>query len=236
MSPRFGGRLCLIICLWVSGIKRVERRTWPFYYVFSSNLVYEDSVRTQNDRKKCTRNRALESNSVSFRYAVLRAGPGTGRLGRLSHSAHSYVCWLWKWLIVCRALVISSRLRLLNVCPRILYAVVCLTMLSVNQLHAIKPVISRGSKCLDPDSNLTHSEHNSEALPLHVYPLCFRRLRKIAKSDYLLRQWRTQEFCSGGGGVQQIQLRTEDRDLGAVAPYSGVLEATVIWYKKFHFI
>ena len=49
--------------------------------------------------------------------------------------------------------------------------------------------------------------------------------------------WRTQEFCSGG--VQQIQLRTEDRengDLGAVAPYSGVLEAAVIWYKKFHFI
>jgi hypothetical protein len=41
------------------------------------------------------------------------------------------------------------------------------------------------------------------------------------------------------GGVQQIQLRTEDRengDLRAVAPYSGVLEAAVIWYKKFHFI
>jgi hypothetical protein len=41
------------------------------------------------------------------------------------------------------------------------------------------------------------------------------------------------------GGVQHIQLRTEDRengDLGAVAPYSGVLEAAVIWYKKFHFI
>ena len=35
------------------------------------------------------------------------------------------------------------------------------------------------------------------------------------------------------GGVQQIQLRTDDRgngDLGAV------LEAAVIWYKKFHFI
>jgi len=34
-------------------------------------------------------------------------------------------------------------------------------------------------------------------------------------------QWRTQEFFSGVGGVQQIQLRTEDRedgDLGAVAP------------------
>jgi len=40
-------------------------------------------------------------------------------------------------------------------------------------------------------------------------------------------------------GVQQIQLRIEDRDNGdlrAVAPYSGVLEAAVIWYKKFHFI
>jgi len=52
-------------------------------------------------------------------------------------------------------------------------------------------------------------------------------------------QWHTQEFCSGGRGVQQIQLRTEDReneDLGAVAPYSGILEAAVIWYKKFHFI
>ena len=41
-----------------------------------------------------------------------------------------------------------------------------------------------------------------------------------------------------GGGVQQIQLRTKDRegDLGALAACSGVLEAAVIWYKKFHFI
>jgi len=35
-------------------------------------------------------------------------------------------------------------------------------------------------------------------------------------------QWRTQDFFfGGGGGFQQIQLRTEDRedgDLGAVAP------------------
>jgi hypothetical protein len=33
-------------------------------------------------------------------------------------------------------------------------------------------------------------------------------------------QWRTQEFCSGGG-VQQIHMRTEGRengDLGVVAP------------------
>jgi hypothetical protein len=43
----------------------------------------------------------------------------------------------------------------------------------------------------------------------------------------------------GGGGVQQIQLRTEDRengDLGAAGSYSGGLAADVIWYKKFHFI
>ena len=43
-------------------------------------------------------------------------------------------------------------------------------------------------------------------------------------------QWRAQEFCSGG--FQQIQLRTEERengDLGAVAPFSGVLEAAVFW-------
>ena len=42
-----------------------------------------------------------------------------------------------------------------------------------------------------------------------------------------------------GGGVQQILLRTQDRengDLGAVASYSGVLKAAVIWYKKFRFI
>jgi len=39
----------------------------------------------------------------------------------------------------------------------------------------------------------------------------------------------------GGSTNSEIQLRTEDRengDLGAV----GVLEAAVIWYKKFHFI
>jgi len=38
--------------------------------------------------------------------------------------------------------------------------------------------------------------------------------------DLCDHQWRTQEFFFGGGGVQQIQLRTEDRengDMGAVA-------------------
>ena len=42
-----------------------------------------------------------------------------------------------------------------------------------------------------------------------------------------------------GGRVQQIQMRTGVRgngNLGAVAPYSRILEAAIIWYKKFHFI
>jgi len=42
-----------------------------------------------------------------------------------------------------------------------------------------------------------------------------------------------------GEGVKQIQLKGEDResgDLVAVAPHLGVLEAAVIWYKKFHFV
>ena len=43
----------------------------------------------------------------------------------------------------------------------------------------------------------------------------------IARPDLkYFKQWCTQGFCSGGG-VQQIQLRTEDRengDLGPVAP------------------
>jgi len=41
-------------------------------------------------------------------------------------------------------------------------------------------------------------------------------------------------------GILFEELRTEDRenggDLGAVAPYSVVLEAAVICYKEFHFI
>ena len=44
--------------------------------------------------------------------------------------------------------------------------------------------------------------------------------KEIAEKNENLFQWRTQKFCSEGG-VQQIQLRTEDRengDLEAVAP------------------
>jgi len=51
----------------------------------------------------------------------------------------------------------------------------------------------------------------------------FKISEKITCKHESVDQWRNQEFCSreGEGGVQQIQLRTEDRengDLGAVAP------------------
>jgi hypothetical protein len=39
----------------------------------------------------------------------------------------------------------------------------------------------------------------------------------------------------GGGSTNSVEDR-ENGDLGAVAPESGVVEAAVIWYKKFHFI
>ena len=51
--------------------------------------------------------------------------------------------------------------------------------------------------------------------------------------------WRLDPVAYPGifsGGVQQIQFRTERTGSGGVTPSSGVLEAAVIWYKKFHFI
>jgi hypothetical protein len=49
-------------------------------------------------------------------------------------------------------------------------------------------------------------------------------------------QWCTQNFFFWGGGSTNLVEDRENRDLGTVAPYAGVLEAAVIWYKKFHFI
>ena len=40
-------------------------------------------------------------------------------------------------------------------------------------------------------------------------------------------------FGELGGSSYSLEGR-ENGDLGVVAPYSGVLEAAVIWYKKFH--
>ena len=49
-------------------------------------------------------------------------------------------------------------------------------------------------------------------------------------------QWRGQEFCSEGGGSTKSVEDRENGDLEAVAPWSGVLEAAAISYKKFNFI
>ena len=44
-------------------------------------------------------------------------------------------------------------------------------------------------------------------------------------------------FREGGGSTNSVEDRGQrEWGSGAVAPYSGVLEAAVIWYKKFHFI
>jgi len=53
-----------------------------------------------------------------------------------------------------------------------------------------------------------------------------------------VHQWRTQEFCSavGGGCSTNSVENRENGDVGAAAPKSGVMEAAVISYKKFHFI
>ena len=41
----------------------------------------------------------------------------------------------------------------------------------------------------------------------------------------------------GGGSTNSVEDRGQrERGSGGVAPCSGVLEAAVIWYKKFHFI
>jgi hypothetical protein len=42
-------------------------------------------------------------------------------------------------------------------------------------------------------------------------------------------------FVRGGVPTNSVEDR-ENGDLGAIAPWLGVLEAAVIWYKKFHFI
>ena len=63
-------------------------------------------------------------------------------------------------------------------------------------------------------------------------------IRGLLSIQHGVPQWCNQEFCSGGGGsTNSVEDRGQrERGSGAVAPYSGVLEAAVIWYKKFHFI
>jgi len=39
----------------------------------------------------------------------------------------------------------------------------------------------------------------------------------------------------GEGSTNSVEDR-ENGDLWEVAPYSGILEAAVMWYKEFHFI
>jgi hypothetical protein len=51
-------------------------------------------------------------------------------------------------------------------------------------------------------------------------------------------QWLSQEFCLWEGGLtNSVEDRGQrERGSGGGSPLVGVLEAAVIWYKKFHFI
>ena len=55
-----------------------------------------------------------------------------------------------------------------------------------------------------------------------VQEISFHKVKLLKPKDAVSEQWRTKDFfLEGGRGIQQIQLRTEDRengDLGAVAP------------------
>jgi hypothetical protein len=81
--------------------------------------------------------------------------------------------------------------------------------------------------CGRSHAGIAGSNHAEGIAVCLLWMLCVIRQRFLRRVDLSSReflpsvcvQWRTQEFCSGG--VQQIQLRTEDRengDLGAVAP------------------
>ena len=90
-----------------------------------------------------------------------------------------------------------------------------------------------GRDCIEWTSSNTSLaiNHVHEHLVLSWQGLSLGRLTAVAYPGIL--------FGGGGVGLQQIQLNTEDTengDLRAVAPQSGVLEVAVIWWKKFHFI
>ena len=70
----------------------------------------------------------------------------------------------------------------------------------------------------------------------------FTRSRKSAPIirpgcfGYRGRQWRTQEFFSGGSTNSVEDRGQRERGSGGGNPLVRVLETAVIWYKKFHFI
>jgi len=75
---------------------------------------------------------------------------------------------------------------------------------------------------LDTDNNIIRRAAwalNVDKGYIHTFRIHNRPIYCFYTTMVTPKLWRTQEFCSGG--VQQIQLRTEDRengDLGVVAP------------------
>jgi len=66
----------------------------------------------------------------------------------------------------------------------------------------------------------THALYSTARLPIALVSGLGYWIMQHVVTNCTASQWGNQEFCSGGGD-QQIQLKTEDRengDLGAVAP------------------
>ena len=62
--------------------------------------------------------------------------------------------------------------------------------------------------------------------------------RRHSKKESCCGQWRNQEFFRGGGiSTNSVEDRVQtERGSEGDSPLVRVLEAAVIWYKKFHFL
>ena len=106
-------------------------------------------------------------------------------------------------------------------------------------LFVFGPCLANHIKIILRNFNSKRRREDNFRATIGYYSVRIMTMQLNSKLRHIHNQWRAQEFFSGGGGIQQIQLRAETRengDLGAVAPLSGVLEAAVIWYKEFHFV
>ena len=119
-----------------------------------------------------------------------------------------------------------------------------LNLQTLHRVHiALWEILPQTAKVLF-SPQLRRSHQLAQAVPFYdlynifyAFQLRFSLAETILSNKYdTCLQWRTQEFFSEGGGSTNSTEDREDVDLGAVAPQAGVLEAAVIWYKKFHFI
>ena len=110
-----------------------------------------------------------------------------------------------------------------------------LTVAFCNFVNAPKDANTCQSRCSSASLTVTFRKNSGKCRETSFGP---RRLQTaLGRRWQCCQQWRTQELSSGGGGGSTSSVEDREKgDLGAAAPQSGVLEAAVIWYKKFNFI